>query len=166
MRRTIAAAAVTAGLLAVAGCSADDDSEGGGSEDGGGNVQAVCDDLQETVAPLDPDFSQALNEAGMAAANEDEDAFEEAKETLDELVAEIAGTLRDGAERTDDQEFSDALLGLAEAVEALGEIALGADPPDGEAFQEAGSRVEEFCGPTATQGEEQDQGQSLGSHVW
>lgn len=140
MRRKLAAAFLAAGLFAAAGCGGD----GGG---GGASTEDICDDINETVDPLETELTSALQQAGMAAAQEDEAALESAVVELNRVVSEVTGAVRDGADDSDDEEFSQALRDFANELEGLiGSVSSGETSPDMSGLDAASDRLEGYCG--------------------
>jgi len=135
-------AAVAVGLFAVAGCGGDD----GGSD--ASDPAGICADINQVVDPMVADFNSALMEVGSAAAREDEAALAEASGRLSDLVAQIVAAIREGAERTSDEEFGQALEAYAAALEGLLEQAAGPQP-DLTQIGAAAERVAAICNPSS-----------------
>lgn len=138
MRRKLVAAALAAGLFAVAGCGDDDD---GGSA----STEEVCAQIDEAVEPLTDEFNEAVGAAGTAAATEDEAALAEAMIQLDQVVDEVTTALRDGAADAEDEDFSEALEEYAGEIEDLVDTVVAGEVPDMASQEEASQRVEEHC---------------------
>jgi hypothetical protein len=137
MRRTLAAAALAAGILAAAGC-------GGGGEDGG-STAAVCDRVEDTVEPLEPELTEALQTAALAAGQGDDAALAEAMVDLNGVVDEITTAVRDGAADADDQEFRLALENFANELETLALSVESGNFADPGSFATAADEVSGYC---------------------
>lgn len=140
MRRKLAAAVLAAGMLtAVTACGGDDD-------DGGQSTEALCEDLNATLDPLEADLTAAMQEAGLAAGQGDDAALATAVLELNNLVSEVNTEVRGAAEDAEDEEFRTALETFATELENLaGEVQSG-NVPDPQGVQAAGDGVEAFCG--------------------
>lgn len=143
MRRKLAAAVLAAGMLtAVTACGGGDDDDGGGGQ----STEALCEDLNATLDPLEADLTSAMQEAGLAAGQDDDAALAEAVLQLNSLVTEVNTEVRGAAEDAADDEFRTALETFATELENLsGEVESG-NVPDPQGIQAAGDGVAEFCG--------------------
>jgi ABC-type transporter Mla subunit MlaD len=138
MRRTVAAAALALGMLAAAAC-------GGGGDDDGDSTEAICGRLEETVTPLEAELGTAMSNAALAANQGDDAALAEARAKLDELVGQITGAVRQGAEDASDEEFRTALHTFADELENLAAGLQAGEVLDTGAFEAARTGVSQHC---------------------